>query len=155
MDRDDILKKAAPCSLLCHTCTAYQDGVIRNSAKTLLEYLDGIKGFYEKHIPDAVESYGNFEGVLQMYSGGPCPGCRGGEHNGCCISGCFILECTERHGVDFCGECGEFPCQKPKDLFEEEVYSQWLNGNQEIRDNGVEEFWESHSGKPHYMPYKK
>ncbi len=155
MNKDDILKRTAPCSLLCHTCTAYQHGVIRDSAETLLKYLDGIKGFYEKHIPDAVESYGNFEGVLQMYSAGPCPGCRSGADKGCCISGCFIPECTRRHGVDFCGECGEFPCQQPKGLFEEEVYRQWLDGNQEICDKGVEAFWESHSERPHYIPYKK
>ncbi len=83
MDRDEILKRAAPCSLLCHTCTA-------------------------------------------------C-----------------------RNGVDFCGECGDFPCQKTKGLFEPEVYKQWLNGNQEIRDKGIEAFWESHSERPHYIPYKK
>ncbi len=155
MDRDEILKRAAPCSLLCHTCTACQNGVIPSSAKTLLKYLEGIRGFYEKHMPDAVESYGNFEGVLQMYSEGACPGCRNGDHNGCSIDGCFLLECVKRHGVDFCGECGDFPCQKPKDLFEPEVYKQWLNGNQEIRDKGIAEFWESHSERPHYITYKK
>lgn len=155
MNRDDILKKVAPCSLMCHTCSACADGVIRRSSETLLRYLDGIKDFYRKHIPDAVDSYSNFEGVLAMYSGGPCPGCRAGEHNGCSIAGCFLPECTKEHGVDFCGECREFPCQKTKDLFEEDVYGQWLQGGREIRDNGIEAFWESHSEDPHYRPYKK
>ena len=56
MDNSDILKKVAPCSLMCHTCSGYKDGVICESAKTLLKYLEGIKEFYGKHLPDAVES---------------------------------------------------------------------------------------------------
>ncbi len=155
MNKDDILKKIAPCSLMCHTCSAYHDGVICRSSETLLKYLNGIKEFYMKHIPDAVSSYSNFEEVLNMYSAGPCSGCRSAEHNGCSINGCFLLECTKKHGIDFCGECDEFPCQKTKELFEEEVYRQWLNGNQQIRDNGIEAFWENNSENPHYRSYKK
>ena len=114
-----------------------------------------MKEFYKKHIPDAVESYSNFEGVLRMYSGGPCSGCRSTEHNGCSIKGCFLLACTKSHGIDFCGECDEFPCKKTTELFEEEVYKQWLEGNQQIRDHGIESFWENNFENPHYKPYKK
>ena len=57
MDKSEIIKKVAPCSLMCHTCSAYNDGIICASAKTLLKYLEGIKEFYEVHMPDAVESY--------------------------------------------------------------------------------------------------
>ena len=64
MDKSEIIKKVAPCSLMCHTCSAYNDGIICVSAKTLLKYLEGIKEFYEVHMPNAVESYNNFEGVL-------------------------------------------------------------------------------------------
>lgn len=59
MDKSEIIKKVAPCSLMCHTCSAYNDGIICASAKTLLKYLEGIKEFYEVHMPDAVESYNN------------------------------------------------------------------------------------------------
>ncbi len=62
-------------------------------------------------MPDDVESYNNFEGVLSIYAGASCSGCRSTEHNGCSIEGCFLLECTKNHGVDFCGECNEFPCK--------------------------------------------
>ena len=155
MEKSEILKKVAPCSLMCHTCSAYCSGVICESSKTLLKYLEGIKGFYEKHIPDAVESYENFEGVLRMYSGGPCSGCRSPEHNGCSIEGCFILECTKDYGVDFCGECDEFPCKKTEKLFEKQVYDRWLKGSQQIHDNGIESFWENNSEKPHYKAYSK
>ena len=66
MKKNEIIKKVAPCSLMCHTCSAYNDGIICVSAKTLLKYLEGIKEFYEVHMPNAVESYNNFEGVLQL-----------------------------------------------------------------------------------------
>ena len=155
MNKSEILKNVAPCSLMCHTCSGYRNGVICESAKTLLEYLEGIKEFYGKHLPDAVESYNNFEGILQIYSSASCSGCRSTEHNGCSIEGCFLLECTKNHNVDFCGECHEFPCEKTKELFEEEVYKQWLEGNQQIHDFGIELFWENNSKTPHYKAYKK
>lgn len=155
MKKSEIIKKVAPCSLMCHTCSAYNDGIICVSAKTLLKYLEGIKEFYEVHMPNAVESYNNFEGVLSIYAGASCSGCRSTEHNGCSIEGCFLLECTKNHGVDFCGECHEFPCKKTQELFEEIVYRQWLEGNQQIREYGIEAFWKNNSEHPHYKPYKK
>ncbi len=155
MEKRDILKKIAPCSLMCHTCSGYNDGVIYESAKTLLKYLEGMKEFYRKHMPDAVESYNTFEEVLRMYSDAPCSGCRSTEHNGCSIEGCFLLECTKNHDVNFCGDCDEFPCKKTLKLFEQEVYKQWLEGNQQIRDYGIEVFWENNSKKPHYESYGK
>ena len=154
MNKNDILQKVAPCSLMCLTCSAYNNGVICESSKTLLKYLDGMKEFYEKHMPDAVQSYSTFDEVLNIYSAAPCSGCRSTGHNGCSIKGCFLLECTKSHGVDFCGECNEFPCERTTELFEEEVYKQWLNGNQEIHDNGIESFWNNNSEKPHYKAYK-
>ena len=155
MKNSEILKEIAPCSLMCRTCSAYNDGVICMHSKLLLKYLEGINEFYEKHIPDAVTSYKDFEGILDLYSSASCHGCRSENHNGCSINGCFILECTKQHNVDFCGDCNEFPCKKTLDLFEEEVYIQWLNGNQYIRDNGIEAFWKQNSEKPHYIAYKK
>ena len=77
MKKSEIIKKVAPCSLMCHTCSAYNDGIICASAKTLLKYLEGIKEFYEVHMPDAVESYNNFEGVLSIYAGASCSASKG------------------------------------------------------------------------------
>lgn len=155
MERRELLEKVAPCSLMCHTCSAYCKGIICESSKNLLKYLEGIKEFYEKHIPDAVESYSNFEGLLRMYGEGDCQGCRSKNHNGCSIEGCFLFECTKEHAVDFCGECEEFPCEKVHKLFEDTVYNQWLEGNQQIKDCGIEYFWKKNSENPHYGPYKK
>ena len=130
MKKSEIIKKVAPCSLMCHTCSAYNDGIICVSAKTLLKYLEGIKEFYEVHMPNAVESYNNFEGVLSIYAGASCSGCRSTEHNGCSIEGCFLLECTKNHGVDFCGECYEFPCKKRRDCLKKQyIGSGWKEIN--------------------------
>ena len=155
MDKTIILQKVAPCSLMCHTCSAYGEGVICESATTLSQYLDGMKEFMQKHMPDAVDRYAEFEKILGFYSAGPCGGCRSKKNNRCSINGCFLLNCTKEHGVDFCGECVEFPCGKTGTLFEAEVYKQWLSGNQEIREKGIEAFWEGNSKKPHYRAYKE
>ena len=42
MNREEILKRVAPCSLMCHTCAAYEYGVICNSSRQLLKYIEGI-----------------------------------------------------------------------------------------------------------------
>lgn len=155
MEKEEILQRVAPCSLMCHTCEAYEKGVICESARRLLKYMDGVKEFHEKHNPSFVERYRIFEEELERCSSGICSGCRNREHHGCSIKGCFILDCTKDHDVDFCGECGEFPCNKVSELFEEEVYIQWLNGNKTIKDSGIDAYWLSRCDKSHYGAYKK
>lgn len=155
MKEDELLEKVAPCALMCHTCSAYEKGIICESAKKLLKYMDGAKEFYEKHNPSQVESHNIFLQNLECYSAGACSGCRNRKHHGCSIEGCFILECTLEHNIHFCGECIEFPCNKTTLLFEEEVYKMWLSGNREIQKNGIEEYWEQNHEKPHYGEYKK
>lgn len=155
MDKKQILQRVAPCSLMCHTCSAYKDGVISKNANQLLKSLSGMKEFYQRHIPDMVKRYSDFEGTLRNYGTGICSGCRSNEHNICSIKGCFILHCVTEHGVDFCGECSEFPCEKTNGLFEEAVYEQWLSGNQQIKESGIATFWKNNSEKPHYEEYTK
>ena len=49
----------------------------------------------------------------RYYTNGPsrCPGCAGeGFTEGHC--GCSILGCCERHGVEYCFLCEEYPCKK-------------------------------------------
>lgn len=155
MEREELLKRIAPCSLMCHTCSGYEDGVICKKSRELLHSLREIKEFYQKHLPDKAEIYSSFEGVLAEFGNGKCGGCRDAEHNTCSIEGCFILECTREKGIDFCGECKEFPCEKTKPLFEDEVYKQWLNGGTLIKEKGIVEFWSENCEKPHYDAYKE
>lgn len=155
MNKEEILEKTAPCSLVCHTCAGYEQGVLCQSARQLLHYLNGMQEFYKTHHPDQADRFRVFMEELEQMSGGPCSGCRNREHHSCSIQGCFILECTQKHSVDFCGECESFPCDRTRELFDDEVYAQWLEGNQEIQASGIEEFWKKHSVKPHYQQYKK
>ncbi len=53
MERSELLERVAPCSLMCHTCSGCHNGIICESSKTLLKYLEGIKEFYYKIINDA------------------------------------------------------------------------------------------------------
>lgn len=155
MKKKELLEKIAPCSLMCHTCSAYEKGVICQTAKQLSKYTEGICEFYEKHSPNEVEGFKAFQEELAKYSAGKCSGCRNREHHGCSIEGCFILECTKEHDIDYCGECTEFPCDKTQKIFEEEVYLQWLKGNGEIKDFGIECFWKKNCEKSHYRAYKE
>ena len=40
-----------------------------------------------------------------------CPGC-GGEGFSAQHPACGILSCCERKGIEFCSDCGKFPCEK-------------------------------------------
>lgn len=48
-------------------------------------------------------------GLCQMYVGGYCPGCGGGDGN----QSCAIARCSRAHqDVPYCFECGEYPCAR-------------------------------------------
>ena len=44
--------------------------------------------------------------LCTMHLGGYCPGCGGGAGN----QSCAIARCGVAHGVEFCWDCGEYPC---------------------------------------------
>ncbi|MCB6203743.1 DUF3795 domain-containing protein [Extibacter muris] len=48
-------------------------------------------------------------GLCPMHLGGYCPGCGGGEGN----QACKIAKCSmSRDKVEYCYECGDYPCEK-------------------------------------------
>ena len=159
MDKNELLKHVAPCSLLCYTCGGYKDGVMSQLSKDLLHYTDGVYEFYARHLPSdeqaTLERFQTFREILQQRRDVNCEGCRSGKHNGCSIKGCFINECVLEQGVDFCGECSKFPCKKANDLFEGEIYHQWLEGNKQIKKIGVRKFYEIKKKQSHYAAYIK
>ena len=155
MEKKELLQKVAPCSLMCYTCSAYEKGVICESAQTLLKYMEGMDEFYRRHSVEEVHKFERFQDELKRYGQGECSGCRNREHHGCSIKGCFILQCTQEHHADYCGECEEFPCEKVVTLFEKEVYLQWLKGNSEIKQLGIQGYWDKNATRPHYKAYKE
>lgn len=47
--------------------------------------------------------------LCPMHLGGYCPGCGGGEGN----QPCRFMKCGREHGeIEFCFQCGEYPCEK-------------------------------------------
>ena len=68
MKKEEILKQIAPCSLMCHTCAAYEDGVICASSRQLLKYMDGMGEFFRKHAPHALDNHQNLENELKKYA---------------------------------------------------------------------------------------
>ena len=48
-------------------------------------------------------------GLCPMFLNKNCPGCGGGEGN----QTCKIARCSIEHdGVEYCFQCGEYPCEK-------------------------------------------
>ncbi|MFZ3132580.1 MAG: DUF3795 domain-containing protein [Desulfosporosinus sp.] len=65
-----------------------------------------------------------------------CSGCRG--NNVLCPIECVAGVCSREKGVDFCFQCGEFPCSKKIDT---QIQERWLNFNRRMKEIGVEEFY--------------
>lgn len=160
VEREKILTAIAPCSLCCYTCPAMKGGVIEETSAKLHHYMEGYYDFCKNVLPEEMrakaEKIKEFTGRLEKQSHPSCNGCRDNTHGKCCISGCFILECTQGHGVDFCAECNEFPCNKlTTDIFNPTVIAEWHRGNERIREVGIEQFYEEITSRSHYLPFKK
>ena len=147
MEREELLKKVAPCGLLCYTCTAAKDGAIQNHSQALLRLLENFDGFAERfsdHEP-RLKNYPAFKDVLQMFTGARCEGCRSGK---CMFPGCPVFPCIMQKGHDFCLECEEFPCDKVN--FDRSVKAKWLMANRRMREIGVQTYFNECKDKSHY-----
>ena len=51
------------------------------------------------------------------YTGGKCPGCRDTDWQEGDI--CLPVACCREKGIDFCGECPDFPCAEMGDFYKE------------------------------------
>lgn len=157
---EKILNDVAPCSLFCKTCTACKTGDISYHAQELLRLLEGHEEFLDKNLSSnyrhKLEEYQTFAKQLKKYANPKCAGCRSGGCQGCSIKGCLILSCTKEHGVNFCGECPEFPCNKVNDkIYKPNVIKKWLDNNRIIKEKGINSYYEEFKDVPHYIEYKK
>jgi len=99
MDARTLRDRTAICGIDCFNCDFFHTNV---------------DGFFAGMPP---ERRGAFEARGMTIEKARCLGCRQG--------GCTILEgpcetkaCAEPRGVDFCYECGEFPCRRLQPLAE-------------------------------------
>jgi hypothetical protein len=85
MDKTSL---AAPCGLDCFNCEIYEANLTDEFAAFIHQKL----GVSKEEIP--------------------CRGCRqqDGVHYHLPSEGCATLDCVKARGVEFCCDCGEFPC---------------------------------------------
>jgi hypothetical protein len=148
MEKHDVLKALAPCGLDCSRCVRFKDGDLARAAQTLFEGLIGFSGMASRmaQAVPALAGYPQFEAVLKVLAEADCIGCRRGSAT--CLPTCQIKSCFREKGVDFCGECVEFPCDKSP--FPGPFKQRWMEMNQRIKENGPEAYYTEQRKKPRY-----
>ena len=113
--REQLLDAMAPCSLLCYSCPAFVRGIVCELSEKLVNHFKGYYDFQAEYLPEEykskAEEFKSFEERLRDYTRPRCNGCRKNRNPDCSVKGCFILECTREHSIDYCGECDAFPCR--------------------------------------------
>lgn len=67
-------------------------------------------------------------GLCPMFLGKYCPGCGGGEGN----QSCKIARCSMEHGgIEYCYQCGEYPCSKYDPIGDYDIF---ITGRNKKRD---------------------
>ncbi len=147
MTYDGIKKILAPCGLNCMKCQMYAEGEIRRHAaemKRLLASFDGYAERFSRFLP-IYRKYPEFKELLAHFSQANCKGCRQGD---CKYPNCGVAQCFKSKGVDFCFQCGEFPCDKNN--FDPNLHQRWIRMNQRMKEIGVEAYYEETKDQPRY-----
>ncbi len=157
---EEILNSVAPCSMFCSTCTGCNYGDISYHAKELLRLLNGHEEFLDKNLKEdyrhKLDEFRLFKHKLEKYAAPKCGGCRSNRVNSCCIENCIIPSCVESHGVNFCADCVDFPCNIVNEsIYKKSTINKWLEGNQEIKEIGIQKYYVKNKNKPHYINYVK
>lgn len=147
MEYEEAVRRLAPCGLDCSRCADYAGGEIQELSVRLGELLKGYLRVarVKEDIKPVFTGYPQFEEVLKSFAQAACSGCRG--NNVLCPIECVAGECTREKGVDFCFQCGEFPCFRKIDP---QIQERWLNFNRRMKEIGVEEFYLEQSRLPRY-----
>lgn len=82
-------ERAAVCGLFCPSCTIY-----------IATHEDPLR------LKALAERMGLPESELE------CDGCRSQRLNIFCRKRCKMKACASEKGIEFCGECGEYPCKE-------------------------------------------
>lgn len=144
---EEILRRLAPCGLDCYRCAMCGHGVIKRTAAELAAALEG----YEDIAPrvaarePVLEHYRRFADVLALFSRASCIGCRAG---GSTFPMCAARTCFREQGVDFCFQCGEYPCERNQ--YPEMFQARWRANNDRMREVGVERYYQESLLEPRY-----
>jgi len=88
VDRQELLSDIGPCGIDCINCPVHEKNVTPE-IQTRIAAAVGCS-------PEKMT----------------CKGCRSDERAPICPADCATLTCSREKGVDFCYECGDFPCTK-------------------------------------------
>jgi hypothetical protein len=148
MDRDTLLKRLAPCGLVCHTCAGAKDGLVEQHGRALRELLEGFDSYAAKFSAheERLKKYPAFREVLELICEARCEGCRAGT---CKFPGCEIAPCAKEKGHDFCFQCESFPCDEAD--FEPLLKTRWLEANMRMKEVGAKRYLEEVAAISHYV----
>lgn len=150
----------APCGLYCGTCAFYRESEIIETAIRLKKLLKGFEGIAElyKEVAPELKDYPKFVNVLDYLVKQDCRSCRGGggtvKGAACMPKTCPIRVCLSKRRVDFCYQCGEFPCEKIPAAFkkvgDETLAEIWFNCNKKMKNMGLDRYLQKKKKEPRY-----
>lgn len=147
-EEDFVKSRLAPCGLLCGNCVAFEGGPIQRLSRDLKARLGDNFAQYAKRFEGMNQVFANypaFAELLNFFDSGSCTGCR---NQGCLFQACRVAECVRGQGVDYCFQCGEFPCDRhglPDRL--EEI---WRHNNGKMKETGVGTWLRFRNDNPRY-----
>ena len=147
LDHEDILAHLAPCGLDCSKCFAYSEGEIKLLSarlKNLLGAFDKYAQRFSKFLP-VFANYPTFKILLSHLAQADCRGCRNGD---CKYPNCGVTGCPRMKGVDFCFQCGKFPCERTH--FDPDLKQRWIQMNVRMKEIGVKAYFDETNGLPRY-----
>ncbi|MDT8902254.1 DUF3795 domain-containing protein [Anaeroselena agilis] len=147
MEYHEAVARLAPCGLDCSRCADFRDGEIRALSARLKELLGNYQRLAAMKAAGRPEfaHYGQFAAILDSFAAAPCSGCRG--DNVTCPLDCTAKTCHKDNGVDFCFQCGEYPCDKQ---FEGKLRDRWRSINDRMREIGAAAYCEEQGKLPRY-----
>lgn len=149
MHYETLLKILGPCGLNCSKCIAFKSGQIQLHSKALSELLGKNFSTYAettfKNMEPAFGRYPAFKEILEFMAKGSCDGCRAG---GCLYKECKLPHCIRHHGVEFCFQCPEYPCDRHG--LPNRLEAIWRRNNNLMEETGVEAYFLEIKDKPRY-----
>ncbi len=147
---EKIKDSIAPCGLCCETCFAHVDGDIRKYSRKLKEKLGkfhiNAKRFETLMDEPVFKKYTDFKEMLDYFASENCKGCRNEQCR--LFKDCGVRECHQEKQIDFCFQCGQFPCDKTN--FDPGLYKGWVAINEIILKKGIEKYYEKTRIRPRY-----
>lgn len=144
---EEAVKDLAPCGNDCSRCACFENSKIVLLSKELNENLVNFENMAEKikNFMPIFKHYEEFLAILRHFSKGDCKGCRFSDKPTC---QCSINMCHKKEKVNFCFECSKYPCNPT--TYNESLTKVWQDNNDDMKKNGVDNFYISHKEKPRY-----